>query len=160
MPTPEQVRNRLEIQGYGDLDDSTLAELGPWIRWSPAFCTVFMIAGTALASPAILWTLAATAFVGAILPSHPFDWLYNFGFRHLTGTRPLPPHGAPRRFACAIATVWLIATGAAFSAGAMTAGYALGTVLASVAALVSVTHICIPSHVYRALFTPRLKAAD
>jgi len=111
-----------------------------------------MATGVAFASSAVLWTLAAIAFLGALLPFHPFDLLYNYGARHLTGTRPLPHQGPQRRFACGIATAWLLATGWAFYVSAPLVGYLLGIALVLVAALVSVTHICIPSLIYNALF--------
>ena len=149
------VRQRLEAQGFYGLDDATLREVGPWLRWSPVLCTLTMIAGVGLASPTILWALAATAFCGVWLPFHPFDLLYNYGARHLTGTRPLPHQGPQRRFACGIATLWLVATGWLFYTGATTLGYALGIPLILVAGLVSVTHICIPSLIYNALFKPQ-----
>lgn len=153
------VRRRLEAQGYCGLDDATLREIGPWLRWAPALCALSMLVGVALASPAILWALAATALLGVWLPFHPFDLLYNFGARHLTGTRPLPHHGPQRRFACGIATFWLVATGWLFHSGATTLGYALGIPLILVAGLVSVTDICIPSLIYNALFNPQRTAA-
>jgi len=134
------------------MDDATLNELAPWMRWSPAICTVFMVLGTYLNSPVILWLLAGTAFFGMLLPFHPFDLLYNYGMRFITGTRPLPHHAAQRRFACGIATAWLVATGWAFHVGSNTVGYALGIPLILVAGLVSVTHFCIPSLIYNALF--------
>ena len=149
------VRQRLEAQGYCSLDDATLREIGPWLRWSPALCALGMLAGVVLASPGVLWALALTAFVGALLPFHPFDLLYNHGARHLTGTRPLPHHGPQRRFACGIAAAWLAVTGWLFLTGATTLAYALGIPLILVAGLVSVTHICIPSMIYNALFGPQ-----
>ena len=123
-------------------------ELGPWLRWSPALCTVVMVAGTALAAPPILWTLAVIASLGVILPFHPFDLLYNYGFRHLVGTRAFPHQGVQRRFACGLAAAWLVGTGLAFDSGWMMTGYALGWSLTAVAALVSTTHFCIPSLIF------------
>lgn len=159
MPVSATIRSRLEAQGFRSLDDETLAEIGPWMRWSPAICAVVMATGTILASPPVLWGLAGIALLGAVFPRHPFDLLYNHGVRHLTRTRPLPPHGPQRRFACGLATVWLAGTGLAFHQGALTLGYVLGGVLTAVAALVAVTHFCIPSLVYNTLFlrpaTPR-----
>lgn len=153
------VRNRLEAQGFCGLDDAALEELAPWLRWSPAFCTLFMAVGVAARSPAVLWALAATALLGALLPFHPFDLLYNYGARYLTGTRPLPHQGPQRRFACGVATVWLVFTGWAFHAGEATLGFVLGIPLVLVAALVSVTHFCIPSLIYNTLFGRRLDGA-
>ena len=154
MPVSDSVRRRLEAQGYHGLDVATLEEIGPWLRWSPVLCTLVMTAGVALASPTILWGLAAIAFLGALLPLHPFDLLYNHGARYLTGTRPLPHHGPQRRFACGMAAAWLAVTGWAFHAGASTLGLALGIPLILVAGLVSVTHFCIPSFIYNTLFKP------
>lgn len=159
MTISSVVRTRLEAQGFCNLDDATLTELAPWMRWSPALCTVFMAAGTALNSPVVLWSLAATAFAGALLPFHPFDLLYNYGMRFVTGTRPLPNHGPQRRFACGIATAWLLGTGYAFHTGATVVGYALGIPLILVAGLVSVTHFCIPSLIYNTLFKARVASA-
>jgi hypothetical protein len=155
MPVRNSVRRRLEAQGFCGLDDATLEEVGSWLRWSPALCALFMAAGVALQSALTLWALAVTALLGALLPFHPFDLLYNHGARHLTGTRPLPRQGPQRRFACGIATVWLVVTGWAFHAGATTLGYALGIPLVLVAGLVSVTHVCVPSLIYNAIFKPR-----
>lgn len=152
MALSPTIRRRLEIQGFVGLDDARLAEAEPWLRFSPALCTAVMALGTALASAPILWALALIAVLGATFPAHPFDLLYNHGVRRLTGTRPLPTNGPPRRFACGMAAVWLTGTGAAFAAGAPVIGYLLGGALTSVAVLVSTVHICIPSLVYRATF--------
>lgn len=160
MAVSSAVRRRLEAQGFCDLDEATLDEVGPWLRWSPAFCTLFMVVGVALNSTAVLWALAATALLGALLPFHPFDLLYNYGARFLTGTRPLPHQGPQRRFACGIATVWLLVTGWAFYAGAPLVGYLLGAPLILVAALVSITHYCIPSLIYNTLFKTRRSASS
>lgn len=160
MAVNSVMRRRLEAQGFCNLDDATLDEVGPWLRWSPAFCAVFMTAGVALQSPAVLWALAATAFLGVLLPFHPFDLLYNYGARYLTGTRPLPHQGPQRRFACGIASVWLLATGWAFHVGAALTGYLLGVPLILVATLVSITHICIPSLIYNTLFKARPSASS
>jgi hypothetical protein len=160
MPALAVVRRRLEAQGFLGLDDVALAEIGPWLRWSPALCAVFMATGTILASPPVLWALAVTALLGAILPAHPFDIFYNHVVRQLTGTRPLPHHGPQRRFACGIAAAWLIGTALAFHQGAAALGYVLGGTLTIVAGIVSTTHFCIPSLVYNTLLRPRPTARE
>ena len=48
------------------------------------------------ASPSSLFGLAGTALLGAVLPFHPIDLIYNYGIRFLLRKRPLPPNGAPR----------------------------------------------------------------
>src|SRR5260370_40226788 len=89
------IRHRLEEQGFCGLDDATLAEVGPWVRWSPVLCTFFMILGITMQSPVVLLLLAATSFFGAFLPFHPYDLLYNYGVRHFTVTRPVQ-HNVPQ----------------------------------------------------------------
>ena len=56
-------------------------------------------------------------------------------------------------------SVWLVATAVAFTLGPAWLGYTLGGALTSVAALVSVTHFCIPSTVYQFLFGDRSAAS-
>jgi len=146
------LRHRLDIQGYTCVDDATLAQTQIWLRMSPALCASIAAAGTALASPALLWGLMVFAALGAVLTFHPFDLIYNLGVRRLTGAGELPRNGAPRRFACAMASVWLLTTGGLFYGGFDLAGYLLGGALVAVATLITVSHICIPSLVYRALF--------
>jgi hypothetical protein len=48
--------------------------------------------------------------------------------------------------------VWLMATGVAFHSGAIVLGAVLGYSFVAVAALVSLTDICVPSLFYRMLF--------
>ena len=144
--------DRLDAQGYVNVDRQTLAQVEPWLRWSPALCAIVMALGTVLASQWILWGLVPFAALGALFPRHPFDYIYNLGVRRVTSTPPLPPHGAPRRFACGVASVWLIATGAVFAADMDVLGYVLGGMLSAVAALVATTHFCIPSLVYGLIF--------
>jgi hypothetical protein len=46
-----------------------------------------MAARLTFKSPLLLWGLAGVALLGPLLPFHPFDLLFNFGFRHLVGAR-------------------------------------------------------------------------
>ena len=59
------------------------------------------------------------AVLGAVFPVHPFDLIYNHGLRHLTGTTSLPRNGAPTRFACSIASIWVAAIALVFTATAL-----------------------------------------
>lgn len=142
------VRNRLEAQGFCGLDDKVLAELAPWMRWTYTLGMAVTIIGVALTSPGILWSLAAITAAGILLPFHPFDLLYNYGFRHLTGTGQFPKSGPQRHFVFGVATVWLVATGWAFHIGTDILGFTLGVPLILVAAIASTTNFCIPSFIY------------
>jgi hypothetical protein len=146
------TRRRLEIQGFVGVDEQTLAVTAPWLRMAFALCTAIAAVATMLASPALLYALVPIAAWAAVFPVHPFDLIYNHVVRRFTGTPPLPERGAPGRFACGLAAVWLVATAMAFQAGATITGYALGGTLTVVGALVSTTDICIPSLCFRMMF--------
>ena len=143
------IRRRLEMQGLHDLDDRAVAELNVWMRFTPAVCAAVVGIATLLGSAAFLIAIAATALFGAVFPHHPFDYLYNYGLRHITGTRKLPPNRAPRRFACGFATVWLTLTTWAFVAGAITTGRVLGALFVAVALVPVLTQFCVPSFVFQ-----------
>lgn len=146
------LRRRLKIQGFEGLSDSDLRKWGGWIEFSPILCATFAALGTALAWIPGLLGLACIAALGAVLPFHPFDLIYNHGIRRFTKTRPLPSNGMPRRFACGMATVWLCVTAYCFYEGWNVAGYVLGSSLVATAVLVSTTHICIPSMIFQTCF--------
>ncbi len=93
MTVKSSVRNRIEAQGFCGLNDATLRELAPWIRWTYTLGTLVTVIGVVTMSPAALWALAAITSVGIFLPFHPFDLLYNYGVRHLTGTGPFRTQG-------------------------------------------------------------------
>ncbi len=148
------------MRGIGCSNDPEFVKLVPWLRTTFVLCGTLVGLGTGLAFTPLLWAMVPIAALGGILPVHPFDLIYNFGIRRLTGTRPLPRNGAPTRFACGIAAVWLVATAMAFETGIAWLGYVLGGVLTSIAAVVSVTNFCIPSLIYQLLFGERALAHD
>ena len=158
MSVNPTVRSRLEAQGFCGLDDKTLAELAPWMRWTYTLGTLVTLIGVALMSPGVLWTLAAITSVAIFLPFHPFDLLYNYGMRYLTRTGPIPSSGPQRHFVFVVATVWLAATGWAFHAGADIAGITLGVLLIFVGGLASTTNFCIPSFIYNTVAGRRNKS--
>ena len=146
------TRRRLNVQGMSDISDETLVEVFPWQRMAFFLCALLAGIGTALASPVVLWVLVPVAALAALFPVHPFDLIYNHGIRHFRKTGPLPKRRAQARFACGIATVWLIATAVSFQSGALVMGYILGAALTFVGLLVGTTDTCIPSMIYNALF--------
>jgi hypothetical protein len=148
------TRRRLNVQGFCDLDDESLAPVAPWLRMAFGMCALLAGAGTALASPPILWFLTAIATLAALFPVHPFDLIYNHGIRYLRNTGPLPKRRIQSRFACGLGAVWLVATAWAFQSGLPTVGYVLGGMLTGIAVLVSTTDICIPSMIFNAIFRP------
>jgi uncharacterized protein DUF4395 len=158
--TPRTYR-LLDIQGFDTVDAQKLGPVARWLRLSFGLCAVLGGLGTVLASPTILLVLAPIAAIAAASPVHPFDFIYNYGIRHLIGTEPLPRRGVPSRVGCGMGAVLLLITAWAFSAGHLVAGYALGGVMTFVVLLVSTTDICIPSLIYRSIFGwPRARDAQ
>ncbi len=157
--TPQTYR-LLDIQGFDTVDVQEIAPVARWLRLAFGLCALLGALGTVLASPTVLLVLASIAALAAASPVHPFDLIYNYGIRHLTGTGPLPRRGVPSRVGCGMGAVLVLVTAWAFSAGHMVVGYALGGVLTSVVLLVSTTDICIPSLIYRSIFGwPRARDA-
>jgi hypothetical protein len=146
------VRERIEAQGFCGLDDKTCAQINYPLRLSPAICMVWAAVGTALASSTILWLLVPFAALGAILPGHPFDVLYNYGLRHVFGAPTLPRYPIRRRFACVVATIMVVAAAWGFQTGMPMVGYAVGWSLVAAAFVNVSTGFCIPSFMVRIFF--------
>ena len=72
------------------------------------------------------------------------DAIWNHGLRHLTGGPTLPPSPRPRRYTFRLATVWLLTVGVLLAGGHGSLALALGAMLISVCALVTITNILIP----------------
>jgi hypothetical protein len=142
-------RGVLAMQGYGDLSDSERQGLWLGLRFSTGLCFAGIALGTALASPAFLLAMAVTAAVGGFVTAkHPFDYVYDAALRPLLGGPRVPPSPPPRRFACQLATPWIVAIAVAFWAGAPTVAWVLAVPLLVVAATVTITNWCLPSLIY------------
>lgn len=90
--------------------------------------------------------------LGAILPGHPFDVLYNHGLRHGLGTPALPRYGVRRRLACAVATIMIATAAWGFQAGMPMVGYIVGWSLVAVAFVNVSMGFCVPSFIVRLFF--------
>jgi hypothetical protein len=147
----QTVRRRIEAQGFCGLDDSTYAEINYPLRLSPAICMLWAAIGTISGSAAILWALAPFAVLGAILPKHPFDVIYDHGLRHLLAKPALPRYGFRRHLACAEATAIIVGAAWSFQAGMLTTGHILGWALVTSAFINVSTGFCVPSFIVRVL---------
>jgi hypothetical protein len=145
--SPTRVK-RLGVQGYLAYTNEQLAELSLAIRLPYGLCAVIAAAGVVTTNIPILTVLMVLALLGAALPNHPFDYLYNFCLRHLLKRPLLPPRTAQTRFACIVATIWLAITIGLFSRDMVVIGTIWGGILVAIATLVSLTDICIPSMIY------------
>jgi hypothetical protein len=149
---PVTTRSRIEAQGFIGIDDRTLSQINYWLRLSPAICMAWTAVGTALSSAPILWALVPFALLGALLPGHPFDLLYTYGFRYLVNGPRLPRYPLPRRFACFIASIILAISAYGFQTGNPVLGRTLGWFLVMAAFVNVSTGFCIPSFIYGLVF--------
>lgn len=148
------------MQGYGSLPDEQRRRLWLGLRFAPSLCFTGAAVGTALGSPIVLLAIAGTAFLGGFVTRrHPFDWLYDLTLRHALGGPRVPDSPPPRRFACQLATPWIVAVAIAFSAGADTVAWALAVPFLVVAATVATTNFCVPSLIYGLIHRGREAAA-
>ena len=152
-------RRRIEMQGFVVLDERNVKDLDRWLRFTPAISLVIVAIGTILGSAWIMFGLLPFVLACVVLPRHPFDAIYNLGIRRWTGGISIPRHEAPRRFACAMASTLLVASGVAFHEGATMLGIVIGGFLASAAAVPVLTGFCIPAWIYQRVYA-RFGAAD
>ena len=160
MKVPTQVspttQRRLCIQGFGSCSGAQLAAYRFGIRLPYLVCAFIALIGVIFASVPILSVLLFIALLGVLLPNHPFDYVYNYGIRQMMGRPKLPRRTPQVRFACGVATFWLIVTILLFRAGWITAGTIWGLIMVAIATLVGSTDICIPSMVYNLITNRRI----
>jgi hypothetical protein len=146
------IRDRIEAQGFLGLDDQTVSRINYWLRLSPAICMIWTAIGTALESAAVLRWLVPFAALGAILPGHPFDVLYTYGFRYLVRGPRLPRYPVPRRSACLMAMVMIAGAAWSFQAGHLVLGHVLGWAVVTAAFANVSLGFCVPSFIYGLVF--------
>lgn len=149
--TSRFTERNLNMQGFACETDARIAGVESWLRLTPSLSTAWIVTGTALASPPVLFGFALTSAFGASRREHPFDQLYNRGIRRLTKTNALPENPPPRRFAMGLAAAWAATSAALFATGHRRAGHIAGGLLGLAGAAVASTHFCLGSLVYRQL---------
>ena len=148
----DRIRPLVEMQGFIGFDDYTVKHLDYALRISPVICMMLTAVATAMESATLLWMLLPFALGGAILRNHPFDVLYNYGLRHLTGGPIMPRYPMPRRFACMLASVWITAEALSFTYGIPLAGHIFGWSMVATATVPVITGFCVPSFIYELIF--------
>jgi hypothetical protein len=146
------ARERIQVQGFCGLSDTTYAQINYPLRLSPGIMMVWVAVGTALASAQILWALVPFTALGAILTGHPFDVLYNYGLRYLMGRQKLPRYGSRRRFAFAVATIMMSLAAWGFQTDVPLLGYIIGGAMVASTCLNVITGICGPAMLAARLF--------
>ena len=155
--SPGKERN-LTMQGFSCSSESGTREIEPWLRFTPALSMIWILVGTIVAIPLVLWIFSIISGLGATSSRHPFDHIYNRWIRRYTQTSELPINPRPRRFAMFLAALWAAVTGTLFLFDFMLAGYISGFLLTAAAVLVATTHFCLGSWIYRNIERFRTKA--
>lgn len=145
-------RERFENQGFRGYSDAELASFAFGIRFAYVLCALVAIIGLMLTSIPILAVASLIAFLGVVLPRHPFDYIYIYIVRFWVDKPVIPKRTPQSKFACGIASLWLLFVIFLFSHEYFIVGYIAGGLLLSSAILVSVTDICIPSMIYNNIF--------
>lgn len=157
----EQTRRMLATQGFHDVPEADLYEVDLGSRVAPAIGAVWTAVATAMGSPTAVALLVPLAVLGAVTRSHPFDLIYNYGLRFLSGASRLPAYGAPRRVAMGVAAVWLSGTAIAFSVGATGLATAFGVLMVATSVEAASTGFCVVAQLWNLMVdaaAPRSKA--
>ena len=144
--------NRFRVQGFTSQSNCELNEMAFGIRFAYRACVSVLLVGVSLANIPLLSIMMVIAIGGAVLPNHPFDYVYNYVLSKWMKKPQLPARSAQLKFSCSIAALWIGATIYSFYSGNMLTGYLLGGTLIVVASLLSTIDLCIPSIIYNALF--------
>jgi hypothetical protein len=152
-PFSQTTKQRLVAQGF-DLSDDEIVAFNYWLRLAPAICMLWVLAGLALGSTFMIAALIPVGLLCFALARHPFDAIYNYGLRFLTGGEKLPLYGAPRRFVCLMAAMILAAIALSFGFGLLAVGYTIGISMVAMLLLNVVTGNCGPCAVYNHFVGP------
>ena len=149
----ETAKQRLVAQGF-ELNDEEIVAFNYWLRIAPATCMLWVSASLLLGSTAMIAALIPVGLLCFAVARHPFDAIYNYGLRFLTGGQKLPLYGAPRRFVCLMAAMMLAAIALSFGLGLFAVGYAIGISMVAMLLLNVVTGNCGPCAVYNRFAGP------
>ena len=155
-PITSFCRANLEIQGNLGLTDAEMRTHRLGFRFAYQMCFLITLIGTVLQSIPVLAVAATTAFFAIFPPNHPFDYVYDATLGRMLQRPKLPPRTAQGRFACTLATPWLVAIIALFALEMPTAATVAAAVLLLSAGLVGFFDVCIPSMVYNLAVFKRL----
>lgn len=147
------TKNNLDKQGFGNLNEDAKSCYAWPLRFSPGVGTVLIVVGLTLQSPTFLGIGAIVPFSGALFPRGMIlDLVYNLGLRHLFHGPVLPPTPTPRRFSYLLSTVLIAGSALSFHYGVSTLGFILGGAVAVGGTILTTTHWCLGSWIYRLFF--------
>ena len=147
------MRDNLNKQGFGHLDDEAKSRYALPLRFTPAVAVILIVIGLALRSPIWLEGMSLVALTGALFPRGMIlDLVYDLVVRHLFHAQALPATPTPRRFSYIISTVFLAASALSFHFGWTVLGFILGGMVVIGATILATSLWCLGSWYYRLIF--------
>jgi Domain of unknown function (DUF4395) len=115
-------------------------------------CAIATVAGLWIGSGWFFIVLGVLTLTGGLTARSIYDRLYNATFRYLLNTTPVPQHGAPRRFGCAIGGIMYITSGVGFLTGSAWLAFPPALFMVLFATIAGLTQWCFASAIYAWLF--------
>jgi hypothetical protein len=148
----EKRTNRLRAQGYYTETKKELTGMAFGIRFAYRACVAILTVAVLTQSVALFSVMLGIAFLGIVLPNHPFDYIYNHLLSGPMNRPKVPARSAQLKFACSIATAWIATVIYLLVTGHTTLGLAMAINLILIAMLPSTVDFCVPSAIYNAMF--------
>jgi len=171
----DRAKRMLLMQGFCQKDIDRLPQLGGLARWTPLSCAAFGTAGLwlqgilpiggflcpcVITGVAGLWLGSGWFFIalglftltGGFTARSIYDRLYNLTFRYIFRTSPVPRHGSPRKFGCAIGGVMYLLSGIGFLVHNYWMAFIPAVFMVIFATIAGLTQWCFASALYSWLF--------
>jgi hypothetical protein len=148
----EKRVSRLRAQGYYTETKKELTGMAFGIRFAYRACIAVLTVAVLTQSIPLFSVMLGIAFLGIVLPNHPFDYIYNHTLSGWMNRPKVPARSAQLKFACSIATAWIATVIYLLVAGHTTLGLAMAINLIVIAMFPATIDFCIPSAIYNALF--------
>ena len=118
-------------------------------------CALFSALGLGIGSGWFFSALALLTLTGAVTERSIYDRVYNLVIRRFLRTPPVPKHGPPRQFGCAIGGGLYALSAIGFFQGNAWLAYIPAMFIVIFAAIAGVTQWCFASALYALLFSRR-----
>lgn len=139
---------RIRAQGYQNYTPFEISRMAFGNRFAYILCTVISAYGIITFSAPTVFLMFIVAFLGVVLPYHPFDYIYNHILSSKLKKPKIPERSPQLKFACTMASIFLALTAFLYHIEYNTIGLVIGSTLLVIAFLVSTLDYCIPSIIY------------
>jgi len=147
----ERINQLLLMQGFCQRDIDGVPCIDRLAKWTPLACAVCGTIGLFVGSGWYFVVLGILTLTGGLTNRSIYDRFYNATFRHLLQTAPVPPHGAPRRFGCAIGGTMYMVGGLGFFVGNHWLAVVPTIIMIVLATIAGLTQWCFASALYAGL---------